>query len=420
MGIQINGNTDTITAIDGGLTIQGADLPTASVTNLNVSGVTTTTTLRATSIVGVSTAGITTAYIGAVNDGPISGARNRIINGDMRIDQRNAGASVTPTDGQYTLDRWVYAGSQTSKVTIQRNAGAVAPPVGFSSYMGVTSSSAYSSVSSDYFLIQQNIEGLNISDLAWGTSSAKTVTLSFWVRSSLTGTFSGCLKNVNTRGYVFTYIINIANTWEFKTITISGDTTGTWADDNSSGIRLTFDLGSGSTYKVTAGSWQSGNIIGATGSVSLVGTNGATWYVTGVQLEAGTVATPFERRSYGQELALCQRYCYRFGGDGTGYTLYTRFPMGNWSGSTSIIIPFLHPPMRSTNRSVTGTGAIAVISSSGGTGSSTPTYVFNGDSATDVSTLVNINGLSGGTDGNFAAIRINGNANAYVLITSEL
>lgn len=239
------------------------------------------------------------------------GFRNRIINGDMRIDQRNNGASVTATTGLgYTLDRWAVFYSQLSKYTIQRNAGGVTPPSGFSNYLGITSLSAYAVTSTDYNFINQSIEGFNASDVGWGAAGAQTVTLSFWVRSSLTGTFSGSVRSGSgtTRSYVFAYTINSANTWEFKTVTIAGDTSGTWATDNTKWGSVTFCLGSGSTRLGTAGSWQTADLDGVTGTTSVVGTNGATFYITGVQLEAGSVASPFERRDYGRELMMCQRY----------------------------------------------------------------------------------------------------------------
>jgi len=238
------------------------------------------------------------------------GFKNRIINGAMMIDQRNAGASVTPTsDGLYSLDRWQYSISQASKFSIQQNAGSVTPPAGYTNYLGVTSLSAYSVISSDLFVIQQNIEGLNCSDLAWGTANAVTVTLSFWVRSSLTGTFGGSLRNNDSsRSYPFSFTISSANTWEQKTVTIAGDTTGTWLTTNGTGIRVTFSLGMGSTRSGTAGAWAAGAYWSTTGATSVVGTSGATFYITGVQLEAGTVATSFDYRPYGTELALCQRY----------------------------------------------------------------------------------------------------------------
>ncbi len=235
---------------------------------------------------------------------------NRIINGDMRIDQRNAGASVTVTsDGQYTLDRWKSPASPASKFTVQQNAGAVTPPAGFTNYLGVTSSSAYSVAAADYEAIQQRIEGFNFSDLGWGTANAQPITISFWVRSSLTGTFGGALYNASAnRSYPFTYTVSAANTWEQKTFTVQGDTSGTWLMGTNAGLSLTFGLGVGSTYSGTAGTWAGTLYFSATGATSVVGTNGATFYITGVQLEAGSVASPFERVSYSLQLQQCQRY----------------------------------------------------------------------------------------------------------------
>jgi hypothetical protein len=233
--------------------------------------------------------------------------KNRIINGDMVIDQRNAGASVTPADVQYTLDRWKSAVSAASKFTIQQVSTA---PTGFNNSLKITSLSAYSITSTSYFGTAQSIEGYNVADLGFGTANAKTITISFWVRSSLTGTFGGCIRNENAdRGYPFTYTILVADTWEQKTVTIAGDTTGTWNTTNGVGLQVCFSIGTGSSYSATAGAWTStASLFSATGATSVVGTNGATLYITGVQLEIGTSATPFERRLYNQELANCQRY----------------------------------------------------------------------------------------------------------------
>jgi hypothetical protein len=247
------------------------------------------------------------------NDASLQGAaaspyvlKNRLINGAMVIDQRNAGASITPTDGQYTVDRWQCGLSQASKYTIQQVSDA---PTGFTYSLKVTSSSSYSVLSGDYFSVSQNIEGYNIADFGYGTANATTITFSFWVKSSLTGTFGGSLRGASsTRSYPYTYTISSANTWEYKTITVVGVTSGTWNTTDGNGLALLFNLGTGSTYSGTAGSWASTNYTSATGATSVVGTNGATFYITGVQLEIGTSATPFERRLYGQELANCQRY----------------------------------------------------------------------------------------------------------------
>jgi hypothetical protein len=241
---------------------------------------------------------------------PSVNMKNRIINGNMTISQRNGTSSVTANDGIYGVDRFVTIASQSSKLTVQQDAGGVTPPVGFNDYLGYTSSSAYSVASGDYFGIVQHIEGFNTADLNWGTANAKTVTLSFWVRSSLTGTFGGSITNsAQNRSYPFTYTINSANTWEYKTVTIAGDTSGTWIGaTNGRGVSLYFSLGMGSTYSGTAGAWAGSSFFSATGATSVVGTNGATFYITGCQLEVGSTATSFDYRPYGTELALCQRY----------------------------------------------------------------------------------------------------------------
>lgn len=239
--------------------------------------------------------------------------KNRIINGAMQIDQRNAGASVTPTVAGYTLDRWRAALSQTSKYSVQQSSTA---PSGFTNSALITSLSAYTVGASESFRFEQFVEGFNASDLGWGTASAQTVTLSFWVRSSLTGTFGGAfLNSAENRSYPFSYTISSANTWEQKTVTVAGDTSGTWLTNNGIGIRVSFSLGAGSTVSGTAGSWSGNFYTSATGATSVVGTNGATFYITGVQLEKGSTATSFDYRPYGTELALCQRYCVVYGGD---------------------------------------------------------------------------------------------------------
>ena len=250
-----------------------------------------------------------------------TGFKNRIINGAMMIDQRNGGASGTASG--YTVDRFGYYGTQASKGTWQQNAGSVTPPAGFKNYLGFTSSSAYSVISTDLFELYQSIEGNNLADLGWGTANAQTVTLSFWVRSSLTGTFGGSLtNNGNTRNYPFSYTITAANTWEQKTITVLGDTTGTWLTTNGVGCVVIFGLGAGSTWIGTVNAWNgTTSAILPTGATSVVGTNGATFYITGVQLEKGSTATSFDYRPYGTELSLCQRY-YETGYIGSQYCFY--------------------------------------------------------------------------------------------------
>jgi len=283
--------------------------------------------------------GTNLATTGSFNSINTFGFKNRIINGGMVIDQRNAGASVSISGAQYTLDRWQAVTTQPSKISVQQNAGSVTPPVGFINYLGVTSASAYSVLTGDTFLISQLIEGLNVSDLAWGTANAKTVTLSFQVYSSLTGTFGGGLLNAAAnRSYLFSYSIPVANTWTTISVTVAGDTSGTWLTTNGVGVYVRFGLGSGSTYTGTSGAWQAGNVVQPTSTVSVVGTNGATFYITGVQLEKGSTATSFDFRSYGTELALCQRYYYR----ATVATFNIAFGLGQAYSTTAMFatIPF--------------------------------------------------------------------------------
>jgi hypothetical protein len=236
------------------------------------------------------------------------GFKNRIINGAMVIDQRNAGAAVTMTGGEaYATDRFAVGDVTDGSFTAQQVSDA---PAGFINSLKFTITSADTSLTgTQTAYCYQTIEGLNIADFAWGTASATTITLSFWIKSSLTGTFGGALRNsAANRAYPFTYAISAANTWEQKTVTIAGDTSGTWLTTNGVGINLQFSLGAGPDRLGTAGAWNANNNVGATGQVQVIGTNGATWQVTGVQLEKGSTATSFDYRPYGTELALCQRY----------------------------------------------------------------------------------------------------------------
>ena len=248
--------------------------------------------------------GTNLATTGSVSTPSTFGFKNRIINGGMVINQR----ATSVTDAAYVTDRWQYANSVASKATVSQDTSVY--PTGFNASLKVLSSSAYTVGSGELFVIKQAIEGFNFADMGWGSASAKTITISFWVYSSLTGTFGGSLQNgAQNRSYPFTYTISAANTWEQKTVTIAGDTSGTWVGaTNGAGVYVFFGLGCGSTVSGTAGAWAGAVYYSATGAVSVVGTNGATFYITGVQLEKGTVATSFDYRPYGTELALCQRY----------------------------------------------------------------------------------------------------------------
>lgn len=232
--------------------------------------------------------------------------RNRIINGAMEIAQR--GTSAVTASGSYPVDRFFINNSTDGGFSAER---VLEAPAGFLYSTKFTITTADTSLTTTQNIhFQHRVEGLNTADLGWGTSAAQTVTLSFWVRSSLTGTFGGAFRNNDSnRSYPFTYSISAADTWEYKTVTVAGDTSGTWLKDTGIGVAIIWGLGAGPDRSGTAGAWAGANYVSVTGATSVVGTNGATFYITGVQLEAGSVATSFERRHYGQELALCQRYC---------------------------------------------------------------------------------------------------------------
>jgi hypothetical protein len=353
---------------------------------------------------------------------PQTGMRNRIINGAMTIDQRNAGASVTlgAVNPSYTLDRWGFQTSQASKLSTQQNAGAVAPPAGFTNYLGVTSLSSYSIVSTDFFTLIQRIEGFNAADLGWGTANAQTITLSFWIYSSLTGTFGGSLSNNATRSYPFTFTVNVANTFEYKTITVAGDTSGTWDKTSGTGLNLAFNLGCGSQYLTTANAWETGVYFGSSGNASVVGTSGATFYITGVQLEKGSTATPFEFRSIGTELALCQRYYYKlFPG-----VVAANLGIGGHSGSTTSQGETIFPvTMRTAPAALEQSGtanhyATTVLGTSAPACSSVPTFLrANVQSAASQFTVA-----SGLTQGQATFLRTDGTngANAFLAWSAEL
>jgi len=242
-----------------------------------------------------------------------AGRKNIVINGNMTIDQRYGGSAHTiPGANTYVLDRWAGWSNQASKFSVQRVADAPTEE-GLKYSSKCTSLSAFSAANGDWFGYNHRIEANNISQGLLGTANAKTFTLSFWVKSSLTGSWYGAIRTKGSspdRSYPFDYTINNANTWEKKTLTFTGAVDGTWGSGTAEGICLWWDLGTGSTYQGDGYVWHSDNKTGIKAS-PFIAVNGATWYITGVQLELGTVATPFEHRSYGEELALCQRYYWQ-------------------------------------------------------------------------------------------------------------
>ena len=280
------------------------------------------------------TNGITQA--GEFNSDSSFGFKNRIINGAMVIAQR--GTSAVTTDESFPVDRFQLQIVNANLSLVQSSTA----PAGFNYSIAATVTSTTSATVLDRSRLFQNIEGFNVADLDWGTANAKTITISFWARSTVTGTYSGNVTNGGgNRSYIFTYALT-ANTWTYVTATIAGDTSGTWLKTNGNGLCLnpiTFNCGA--NYQGTAGSWIAGDARGTSGSTYLATSNaGAVFNITGVQLEVGSTATSFDYRSYGTELALCQRYCNVYGENvytifgtmgfafsGTGFSSVTPFPV---------------------------------------------------------------------------------------------
>jgi hypothetical protein len=349
----------------------------------------------------------------------LQGFRNRIINGAMVIDQRNAGASVTlDSNGVYPVDRWRCDENTDGAATGEQVQDV---PTGFVNSLKITTTTADGSLSSNqYMAANQFIEGFNTDDLMWGTANAKTITLSFWVRSSLTGTFAaGIDNNAGDRSYVFNYTISSANTFEYKTVTIAGDTSGTWLTNNQRGLGLRFALGAGTNFDGTVGSWQAGSKFSSSGAVSVIGTLNATWYITGVQLEVGSVATPFERRDYGRELMLCQRY-FQTLVVSTGSAAYLSSFVAT-STTEGLGVTFLPVPMRAAPAlAITlsgGTTKYRVNTGNTDQNSDTNPTIAN---ATATSFRLNFTGFTGLTAGNTGWVNNRDSTAGYFGVTSEL
>jgi hypothetical protein len=266
--------------------------------------------------------------------------RNRIINGAMDIDQRNNGASVTVSGQTYAADRFLCdrTNGYSNTGTAQQVSDA---PVGFVKSLRYTAGTAETPTSAMYSTIAQYIEGNNIEDLGWGTANAKAITLSFWVKISITGTFGVVLRSANAGlSYAISFTYSSANTWQLVTATVPGPTTGTFNTDNTVGFSVNWDLGVGPTLSISAtGAWQTANALGLTGGTKLNATTGATYQLTGVQLEVGSFATTFERRPYGMELQLCQRYYYRLAPVGSGLELIPGLNPGTTSNLVKVPMP---------------------------------------------------------------------------------
>lgn len=245
---------------------------------------------------------------GGQADGQLAGSRNRIINGNMVIAQRGTSFAAI-ADAAYSLDRWKYGkvGATVHTITQDTDVPTVAQAGRlFTNSLRLNLTTPDTSIAAgDYALFQQNIEGYNFIALA-----QRTMVLTFWVKATLAGTY--CVSFANSgvdRSYVAEYTVNSTATWEKKTVVIpASPSAGTWGYTNGSGLQVRFALAAGSTFQTTAGSWQTGNFLATANQVNGVNTGATDFRITAVQLEAGSIATPFESRHYGTERMLCQRY----------------------------------------------------------------------------------------------------------------
>jgi hypothetical protein len=279
--------------------------------------------------------------------------------------------------------------------------------------MGIITVAPFTPGASDFFALIQLIEGNNVSDLAFGTTSAQPVTLSFWARANNTGTYGGSLQNpAGTRSYPFTYAITLPTTYQFFSITIPGDTTGTWVTSGTTAaIELNFGLGAGTSFSGPASAWASANYVTATGAFSVVSAGSNNLFITGVQLESGAVATPFERRSFGTELALCQRYCYAPNTLLNASSVYSGL---GWFLNTSVyLVPIVLPvPMRAIP-TLTSVGTFQVTTT-GGTALTVSSVLINEANQFAVDVQANVTGAPAGAPG------VLGGTSTILIFSAEL
>jgi hypothetical protein len=357
----------------------------------------------------------------SINNGQIGGRRNLIYNGAMQLAQR--GTTITGvTTSTYQCDRWFYNSEAEETVTLEQSSDA---PDGFGYSQKITVTTADADLTDDYVEIEQTFEGLDLQQLTWGTSSAKPLTVSLWVKSSQTGSCAIGLYMAGTATMIgSTFTINSANTWEYKTVTFAGNTTDAITNDNAQRLRLWIGLAAGSAYNGTDNtSWSAytnaKRLYGQT--LNLVGTTSATFQMTGVQMEVGSVATKFEHTSYGEELALCQRYYHRITNPSA---LYGRISAGRVFSATLGSFTYHFPvPMRaSATLETTGTASDYAIGYSGTTALCTAlpyvyAYTNTGGGPITASIIGTSTGMTVGQGAEFLFRNI---ANLYLGFDAEL
>jgi hypothetical protein len=325
-----------------------------------------------------------------------AGRRNLIFNGDMRIAQRGTGAFTA--NGDRPVDRWQMISNTTDFTTTQDST--VPTGKGFTNSIKIQPTATKSPSSSTYARIGYSIEGYDGASLCWGTSGAKSATISFWVRASVTGIYSIGLKNAAAnRSICLEYTIDSADTWEYKTITFPGVTDGTWEQTTSRFCYIdVWQAGQGSQTS-TIGTWQGQNVNMSSNQVNLFTSTSNTFYITGFQMEVGKVATPFEHRSYGEELALCQRYYQKFPGA-------LQIP-GYQDGTTGINASLkLSPNMRAATPSTDTDGSVYIWRHNGYQSQNNPAIIVSTSTINGSSLTLSVNGWSGCVNGYVANLYI--------------
>lgn len=259
----------------------------------------------------------------------VEGNPSLLINGDMAVWQRGT-SFADPSDGAYLCDRFFAFNNNDGAITFSQSTD-VPSGQGFKySLKGDVTAADTSIAAGQYVSIDQHIEGQNVVSLDWGSSEAKYVTISFWIKSNLTGTYCYSIRNsAINRSFIKEFTIDTADTWEHKTITIAGDTGGTWLTTNGIGQRHQISFAMGSTFQGTADSWQTTNVVATSNQENILSSTDNEFYLTGWKVEAGSFATPFEHRSYGEELALCERYYLLSGTNTSNLFVSTQYNSGN-------------------------------------------------------------------------------------------
>jgi len=339
--------------------------------------------------------------------------RNMIINGAMLIAQRGT-AAIDPTTNGFAVDRWKAYTTTGSGHTFQQVSDS---PDGFEHSIKITIGTGASPSASNMNVIYQSIEGYNVSHLDFGTSAALSIVASFWVKSSITGNYGCSIHNsALDRSYVGQYTVSVADTWEKKSVTFTGDTTGTWLKTTGVGMHINFDFGSGTDFEVALDTWVPGNDKRVSGQAILVATSSATIQFSGAQLEVGTTATPFERKTFDQELIACQRYCQKLHGEVTNSMVSMQLCYSTIGTEGVLYYSKKRAAPTITQYSAGVTGWFIHYENTSVVVSAVPTFDTIDSKTCRITALV----ASGLTQGEAAYLRTGNAADSYIIVDAEL